>query len=77
MPSVVTDSCVLCRSCVDVCPVAAFHDAGTQLVIDPNTCIDCGVCISECPQGAIQSSDEADAKWVEFNATKAAETPAA
>ena len=51
MPSVVSDSCVLCKSCVEVCPVAAFHDAGSQVVVDPNTCIDCGVCISECPQG--------------------------
>lgn len=77
MPSVVNDSCVLCKSCVEVCPVAAFHDAGTQVVVDPGTCIDCGVCISECPQGAIQPADEADAKWVAFNAEKAAECPAA
>ena len=72
MPSVVTDSCVMCKSCVEVCPVAAFHDAGSQVVVDPNTCIDCGVCISECPQGAIASDSDADEKWVKFNAEKAA-----
>ena len=77
MPSVVNDSCVLCKSCVEVCPVDAFHGGDTQVVVDPDTCIDCGVCIGECPQGAIANSDDADTKWVEFNAEKAKEWPAA
>ena len=77
MPSVVNDSCVLCKSCVEVCPVDAFHDGDTQVVVDPDTCIDCGVCIGACPQGAIANSDDADTKWVEFNAEKAKEWPAA
>ena len=46
MVSVVNDACVKCKSCVDVCPVDAFHEGETQLVIDPDTCISCGVCIS-------------------------------
>ena len=77
MPSVVNDSCVLCKTCVEVCPVGAFHDAGTQVVVNPDECIECGVCISECPQGAITSSDEADAKWIQFNAEKATAWPKA
>lgn len=68
MVSVVSDACVKCKSCVDVCPVDAFHEGETQLVIDPDTCISCGVCISECPQGAITTEDEADEKWIKFNA---------
>ena len=64
-------------SCVSVCPVGAMRDADTQLVIDPDTCIDCGVCIAECPQSAITTEDEADEKWVKFNAEKAPECPAA
>jgi ferredoxin len=77
MPSVVNDLCALCKSCVDVCPVAAFREGPTQVVVDPNACIDCGVCISECPQGAISSSDSADEKWIQFNAEKASEWPEA
>ncbi len=77
MPSVVNDSCVLCKSCVDVCPVGAFHEGDTQMVVDPDTCIDCGVCIGECPQGAIANSDDADEKWVAFNAEKSKEWPEA
>lgn len=68
MVSVVNDACVRCKSCVDVCPVDAFHEGETMLVVDPDTCIDCGVCISECPQEAITSDDDADEKWVKFNA---------
>ena len=77
MPSVVNDSCILCKSCIEVCPVSAFHEGDTQVVVDPDTCIDCGICISECPQGAIASADDADEKWVAFNVEKAKEWPVA
>ena len=77
MASVVNDSCVKCLSCVEVCPVSAFHEGDTMVVVDPDTCIDCGVCIAECPQGAITSDDEADEKWIKFNAEKSQEWPAA
>lgn len=77
MTSVVNDSCVKCKACVEVCPVGAFHEGEKQMVVDPNVCIDCGMCIGECPQGAIKNSEEADQKWVQFNAEKAAEWPAA
>ena len=75
MVSVVNDSCVKCKACADVCPVDAFHEGETMLVVDPDTCIDCGVCISECPQEAISTDDEADEKWVKFNAEMSKEWP--
>ena len=31
MASVVNDACVKCKSCVDVCPVDAFHEGETML----------------------------------------------
>lgn len=73
MTSVVTDACIKCLACVDVCPVAAFVEKDTQVVINPDTCIDCGVCLSVCPQNAIFPEDEADEKWIKFNAEQAAE----
>ena len=75
MVSVVNDSCIKCKSCADVCPVDAFHEGDTQLVVDPDTCISCGVCISECPQEAISPEEEADPKWVSFNAENAKNCP--
>ena len=77
MPSVINDSCIKCGTCASICPVSAMHLSDTQMVIDPDTCIDCGICIGECPVGAITSADEADAKWVAFNAEKAKEWPEA
>ncbi len=71
MTSVVNDECIKCMTCVDVCPVSAFVELDTQVVVNPETCIDCGVCLSECPQNAILTEDEADEKWIKFNAEKA------
>lgn len=75
MVAVVNDSCIKCGACAEVCPVDAFHIADTQFVCDPDTCIECGVCISECPQEAIAMDDDADPKWVAFNAEQAPNFP--
>lgn len=77
MTSVVNDSCTLCLACADVCPVDAFHKGETQVVVDPDACIDCGICIAGCPKDAITTADEADEKWIKFNAEKSKEWPAA
>ena len=77
MPWVVNDSCKICKTCVEVCPVDAFREGETQVVVSPEDCIDCGVCISECPEGAIMPDSEADEKWIKFNEEKAAEWPEA
>ena len=42
-------------SCVDVCPVEAFHEGPDRLLINPDTCIDCDACVPECPVEAIYS----------------------
>ena len=44
MTHVVVSGCVDCKyqECVAVCPVDAFREAETYLVIDPDECIDCG-----------------------------------
>jgi ferredoxin len=70
MTSVITDNCIKCGTCVDVCPMSAITESEEQMVVNPDVCIDCGVCISECPQGAIQTDTEADQKWIDFNKEK-------
>ena len=77
MPSVVNGNCKFCKSCVEVCPVDAFKEGDNRVVVDPDICIDCGACIAECPEAAISSSDEAEEKWIQFNAEKAKEWPVA
>ena len=60
MTHVVTSACVnhKYQDCVAVCPVEAFRELPTYLVIDPDECIDCALCEPECPVDAIYSEDE-------------------
>ncbi len=57
MTHVVTSACVghKYQDCVAVCPVDAFREMKTYLVIDPDECIDCSACVPERP---------ADARWL-------------
>ena len=80
MAFVVTEPCIKCKytDCVDVCPVACFHEGENMLVIDPEECIDCGVCVDECPVTAIYAEDEVPEKWqgyIELNAKYAPDWP--
>lgn len=72
MPHVVTGACVnhKYQDCVAVCPVDAFREMPTYLVIDPDECIDCGACVPECPVEAIfEESDVPEdlIEWIERN----------
>ena len=73
MSTVISDLCVKCGACIDICPVQAIKDTETQMVVNPDTCIDCGMCISECPNGAALNDSEADQKWIDFNKEKSNE----
>lgn len=72
MAFVVTGACVDCvyTSCVEVCPVEAFHEAPDRLLINPDTCIDCDACVPECPVEAIFAEDdvpEDQQEWIDLN----------
>ena len=72
MAHVVTSPCKGTKdtSCMKVCPVTCFYDAGEVLLINPDECIDCGLCVPECPVSAIFPVDEVpdtDKEWVDTN----------
>ena len=50
----VTEDCIDCGACIEVCPSGAISQGDGHAVIDPDACIDCGVCEGECPSGAIK-----------------------
>lgn len=51
----ITDACVKCGSCAEVCPVSAISEGDTQYIIDADACVDCGTCVGECPNEAIEA----------------------
>ena len=82
MTHVVTSACVghKYQDCVAVCPVEAFRELTTYLVIDPDECIDCGACIPECPVEAIFEESDVPAseeEWIERNEKESVDAPLA
>ena len=72
MPHVVTSACVdhKYQDCVAVCPVDAFRETDSYLVIDPDECIDCAACVTECPVEAIFADadvPEGEEAWIDRN----------
>ncbi len=80
MTYVVTENCIRCKytDCVTVCPVDAFHEGSTFLVINPEECIDCDLCVPECPADAIYADIDVPQEqrgFVEINAELAKTWP--
>ncbi len=50
---VITDKCIGCAACADVCPQDCIS-AGTPFKIDASNCIHCGMCKEKCPVGAVE-----------------------
>lgn len=49
----ITDACVGCASCMDVCPQKCIS-TGTPYRIEPAHCLQCGACVEKCPVGAVE-----------------------
>ncbi len=55
MAHVINDDCVMCGSCVSVCPVEAISEGDPKYKIDAGKCTDCGTCVDTCPSNAIKA----------------------
>ncbi|MFA5424090.1 MAG: ATP-binding protein [Phycisphaerae bacterium] len=62
---IVTDRCIGCGRCADVCKFAAVKENVNEkkFVIDEIGCEGCGVCRYFCPAGAIEFEDAINGKW--------------
>ena len=49
----ITDRCVGCGSCIDVCPQGCIVSSSIPYVIEQGHCLRCGNCLSVCPAGAV------------------------
>ncbi len=56
MAHVISDECVACGTCVDVCPADAISEGEEKYSIDPEKCTDCAACVEVCPTDAISEA---------------------
>ena len=50
----ITDACIGCQSCVEVCPQQCIAAENIPLVINQTNCLHCGNCLTVCPAGAVE-----------------------
>ncbi len=55
MAYVITDACISCGSCSDICPQEAISEGDGKYEIG-SACIECGACAGECPMEAIKEA---------------------
>lgn len=68
--SIVTEKCVGCGKCWELCRFGAVNLNGSAnetatgtYIIDPVSCEGCKVCVEFCPVGAIEFEDAINGKW--------------
>ena len=49
----ITDACMSCGTCADICPSGAVSEGKERYMIDAAKCADCGECAENCPEQAI------------------------
>ena len=49
----ISDQCVACGACENVCPVGAISMGDGKFEINEDVCISCGSCAGQCPTGSI------------------------
>lgn len=52
----ISDLCMCCSRCAEVCPASAISFDGDKMAVDPGKCIDCGTCSRYCMTGAANNS---------------------
>lgn len=68
--SIVTEKCIGCGKCQDMCRFDAIHSNGEgngivdkTFTIDPVSCEGCKVCVEFCPADAIEFDDHINGQW--------------
>ena len=54
----ITDNCIICGTCWEICPTDSIEEYGWSYRI-ADTCVECGACARVCPNHAIIKIDDA------------------
>lgn len=49
----ITDNCIRCRSCLEVCPQDCIRQDSIPFQIEQEHCLHCGNCMKACPVGTV------------------------
>ena len=52
----ISDDCVACGACAEVCPMDAIFEGDGKYEIDAEKCIGCAACAEACPVAAPQEA---------------------
>jgi MinD superfamily P-loop ATPase len=70
LASIITEKCIGCGKCAQVCnfDAVAFNGPANNIIektyaIDPVSCEGCGVCVHFCPADAIEFKDAVNGQW--------------
>ena len=66
-PFVVTDGCIGCGLCQEICPCGAITLAGGQPLWTKPQCVRCLACLHRCPTGAIHWKKAGEDRGRYFN----------
>jgi len=53
MAYTITDRCIMCGTCWEICPTKSIKEFEWYYAIDEDTCVECGACARVCPNAAI------------------------
>ena len=58
MVKIVSEKCVGCGGCIDLCPSIAISMIDDIVTIDDQLCTECGICVKVCPMNAPVQTDK-------------------
>ena len=54
MAYLITDNCIICGTCWEICPTESIDEFEWYYRINNDTCVECGACVRVCPNTAIK-----------------------